>query len=365
MSFLTQVEDLIGTCSDTTAVTDFLTAGARITADYLTNKGSDKCELYATDKADADGITGIDVTGGVVISAHKSYRKARRIPAEMKAMALDSDSIHYALATDPVWYLLKEKGYVLPGGGTLRHFLYPTVVNSESAIDNFPPQTYPTVVRYAAMQYLLRKISDLTITTMGAISISIPIAITAPSAPEFSYVAALADTVGTATISFADSLEFTPPVFGGSYTTMDTALTNQDVELASGYNQKIQSQLEQYSQDLQNAVARFQEDLQEYQLGLQKAIENARLDSTRYAQQAQLTTDINLQNQINVYRSQVDEYSAILGKYQGEVSNYAARVQAEISRVQALIAQYSLMLQGHLQILENLRKEFQLSLESL
>src|SRR3990167_10430053 len=96
MSFLTNVEDLVGTCSDTTAVGDFLTAGARIVVDSLALKQSDKLNLYATDKTDAG--SGVDVTGGMVISAHKSNYPARKISVEMKAKTIDADSLHYALA---------------------------------------------------------------------------------------------------------------------------------------------------------------------------------------------------------------------------------------------------------------------------
>src|SRR3990167_2668865 len=244
----------------------------------------------------------------MVISAHKSNYPARRISVEMKAKTIDADSLHYALAGDPVWYLEKTKGYVLPGGGTLRHVPYPTVLYSDSTLTNFPPQGYPAMIRYAGMQYTIRNLTDLTITTIGAISFSAPSSVTPPSAASFTWTDAVAATVGLNIIPFTDSLNFNIPVFSGSYTDMNTALGNQDVELASGYGQKIQSQLNQYSQDLNNAVAQFQKDAQEYQLGLQKAVQNAQLESQRLTQQAQLTTDINMQNEIQTLNEQVQEY---------------------------------------------------------
>jgi hypothetical protein len=366
MSFQTRIEDHVGTLAsaDTAFMTDVLTDGARVVIDYLVNKGSDKIEIYATDKTDAG--SGIDITSGRPFSAHKSNYPARRIPVEMKAKATDADSLHYAISTDPVWYLDKTKAYVLPGGGTVRWIDYPTVLYSDSTVSNYPPEGYDTIVLYASQRYLIRILSDLTTTTIGGITaFTTPTSIVPPASPNFTYTDAIIATVGISQINFTDSLSFTPPVFGGSYTTMDTALGNQDVELAQGYNQKIQSQLGQYSQDLQKSVADFQKDLQEYQLGLQKAIENARLESQRLTQQAQLTTDGNLQNEINTLNEQVQEYQALLGKYQTEVSDYGVKIQKESARIQSLIAEYQLMTQNYLQILENLRKEFQLSLESL
>jgi len=366
MSFQTRIEDHVGTLAsaDTTFMTDVLTDGARVVIDYLVNKGSDKIEIYATDKADAG--SGVDITSGKPFSAHKSNYPARRIPVEMKAKAADADSLHYALSTDPVWYIDKTKAYVLPGGGKVRWIDYPTVLYSDSTVTNYPPEGYDPMVLYASQRYLIRILSDLTTTTIGGITtFTTPTSIVPPASPNFTYTDAIIATVGISQINFTDSLSFTPPVFGGSYTTMDTALGNQDVELAQGYNQKIQSQLGQYSQDLQKAVADFQKDLQDYQLGLQKAIENARLESQRLTQQAQITTDTNLQNEIYTLNEQVQEYQALLGKYQAEVGNYGAQIQKESVRIQSLIAQYQLMSQNYLQILENIRKEFQLSLESL
>lgn len=367
MSFQTRIEDYVGTLAsaDTTFMTDTLTAGARVVADYIVRKSSDKVDLYATDKTDTDGSTGIDVTGGVVISAHKSYYPARRIPVEMKAKALDGDSLHYAISTDPVWFIEKSKGYVLPGGGVLRHFVYPAVTYSDSTISNYPPSAIPAVVLYAAAQYSIRILSDLTTTTIGGISFTSPSLVVPPSSPSFTWTDAVAATVGMTQIGFTDELVFNPPVFTGSYTSMDTALTNQDIELGLGYNQKIQSQLNEYSQNIQKAVADFQKDLQTYQLGLQKAIENARLESQRLTQQAQITTDINLQNEINTLNEQIQEYQAQLAKYQGDISSYGTQIQKEASRIQSILGQYQLQSQNYLQILENLRKEFQLSLESL
>ena len=364
-TFQARIEDHVGTLAsaDTAFMTDILTDGARVVVDYLANKGSDKLEIYATDKTDAG--SGIDITSGRPMSAHKSYYSANRIPVEMKAKAADEDSRHYAIATDPIWYIEKTKAYVLPGGGTIRWVDYPTVAFGDSTVSNYPPEGYDTMVLYAAMRYGIRILSDLTTTTIGGITAYTSPVITPPSAPSFTWTDAVAATVGLSLVSFTDSLSFTPPVFGGSYASIDTALGNQDIELGMAYNQKVQNQLNQYSQDLQNAAATFQEDLQTYQLGLQQAIEDARMGSQRLSQQAQLTNDINMQNEIYTLKEQVDEYSASLGKYQGDVGYYSSQIQGESIRIQSLIQEYQLMSQNYLQILESLRKEFQLSMESL
>jgi hypothetical protein len=368
-TFQARIEDYVGvlTSPDTAFMTDSLTEGARIVIDHLASKNSDKLELYATDKVSAGGIGGgAVITGGRAISAHKSNYPARRVPVEMSAQLSDADSIHYALPTDPAWYIDKTKAYVLPTSGTVRWVAYPAVAYSLSALSDFPPEGYSAVVQYAAIQYEIRLLSDLTTSTLGGITASFPSSVGGIlAAPSFTYTDARVDLIGISEITFADTLTFISPVFGGSYSNIDVALSNQDTELAQGYAQKLQTQLQQYSQDLQNAVAQFQEDLQVYQTNFQRVVENARIASQRLSQQAQLTTDINLQNEINSLNEQVQEYQATLGRYNVLTSDYTAQVQKEIGRIQSLISQYQVMSQNYIIILENLRKEFQTSLESL
>jgi len=194
-----RVEDYIGTFSDTDALDDWLTEGARIVIERLK---PEKLAIYATDKTDPDGTTGIALTGGRPLSAHKSGYEARLVPKGMSAAIADGDSIHYALATDPAWYIDLEKGYVFPGGGTVKWFAYPAVAFDDEIISNYPPQGYPAIALYASIQGQLRNITDLMKTTLGGISFSEPSPISAPAAPSFTWTDAVigiysATTLGT------------------------------------------------------------------------------------------------------------------------------------------------------------------------
>lgn len=163
-TFQNKVEDISVAISDTTALSSWLTQGARIVVDILADKRSDKLGLYATAKTDSG--SGIGITGGRVISAHKSGYPARRIAAEDYGRATNTGSIHYATATDPAWYILETMGYVKPSGGTLRWVAYPSVAYSDSAVSNFPPEAYDAFVYYAGVQSLMRAIAD-SITNMA------------------------------------------------------------------------------------------------------------------------------------------------------------------------------------------------------
>jgi len=363
MSFQTDVEDLVGSQSDTAALTVWLTDGGRMVVDYLANKKSDKLEIYATTKTDAG--SGIAITSGRPISAHKSNYRARRIHVDTKAQAADSGSIYYAVATDPVWYIDQTRGYVLPSGGTIRWVGYPTVAYSDSSISNFPPEGYEAVIYHAAIQSQIRNITDLIRTTMNGISFTAPTNVTPPAAPSFTWTDATGATVQLSSVSINKTLSFTPPVFGGSYTNADTALGNQDVELAQGYLNKTSNQLNQYQTDLQNQLAQFNKDAKQYDNELQEAIAQAQIDSQRVLEQARLTQDLNLQNELYDYKQDVDEYSAKLGKYAQDVQDYSAQVNEEISRIQILTGKYTSEYQGMFALLKELREEFKKIMETL
>ena len=238
-TFQVRIEDYTGSISDTAFLTDVLTEGARIIADRLS---PDRLELLATDKADSG--SGIAVTGGRPLSAHKSGYPATRIPLIMKSLAGDSDSNFYASTKDPSWYVEKTKAYVLPGGGTINFFSYPTVLFSASTISDYPTEALGALVLYGAVQGEMRIISDLVKTTMAAISFSLPTAPTTVSAPAFT---------------------FTSPSFGGLYTKMEAALTNKDPELAAAEGGELNLQLQEYSTDIQDQLGVYKELVDEYQ----------------------------------------------------------------------------------------------------
>lgn len=357
-TYKTLVESYIGTFSNTDLLDLTLTEGARIVIDKLADEKDRRLDLYAIDKVDA--ASGIEVTGGRVIKAHKSGYEAMKIDSANLARYSLSGSIFKATATDPVWYSLKTKAYIIPGGGTAVWAEYPTIANGDTigATGNFPPEADPIVILYSSIHCQLSIISTLIATTMAGLIFTNPTNVTPPSAPSFTYTDATGTTVELSAVNITRNLTFTPPVFGGSYTGIDSALGNADVELVKAYGAKLTSQLNQYQNDLQNAISDFNKESKQYDNDLQKAISQAGIDAQRASAQAALTQDLKLQNEINDYRQDVEEYQADLGKYQADIGDFVAQVNESATGMTTQVQRDSAMYQGYFALVEKLKQEY-------
>ena len=370
MSFKTEVEDYLGiTFADTTALDTWLSTGARIYIDRMaikeetTKPAYSKLELYATVKA--DGGSGIDITGGRPIGAHKANYKAGRVDYKDKALYADSDSMYFAVATDPIWYSEVKKAYVLPGGGTISWVAYPSVTNGGTSVSNFPPEGYAIFVLYATIQAQMQLVGTLLATTMAGITFSVSPVPVAPSAPSFTYTNAVGAVVALSAVSLTESFLYIPPVFGGGYTNIQTALDNHDVELAKGYATKLQTQLGEYNTDLQEAYNAFGKTAKETEIRLQKGIVQAQIEVQEAIKQAELTTNVDLQNKLRGYQKEVEEYQAKTGIFQTEVQLYSAQITQEIQRIQAVIGQHTATYQGYFVLLKHFNEEYNRLLETI
>lgn len=417
-TYKVRIEDKIGDVGDDIALSDFLTAGAKFITNILP---LERLIKYTTNLTDAG--SGISVTTYRVVSANKSGYGARLVPHTLAGAVGNSSSIHYPSTTDPVYYILNGLAYVKPSGGTVVAMAYPTVAYSDSTITAFPIDLDEGVVLYACVQGRLRQMSDLTITTLGGLSISTIAKPIAPASPSFTYsdvsytdasytsadytpaiyTNALIDTISATTISFADTLAYTPPVFGGSYSNVDTALTNQDIELSNAHLNKVNTQLDQMQKDLLNSLNEFNKDKGEFDANLQIALSQAQLTQQRLVEQTRIQVELNrfnaqqalqeaLQNasqesQIDIanrraelelsitnkaktleaaiineskdLERQIQEYSAKLQAYGQEIGSYSTEINQEVSRISQRINQYNAQFQQYAVGLEALRQEFQ------
>lgn len=401
-TYQVRVEDRIGVINDTQAISDWLTAGAKFITNILPIGRLLKYTVNLT-----DGGSGVSITAYRVVSANKSGYGAREVLHNLAAQVINADSIYYAGTTDPVFYILNGLAYVKPSGGTVVAMAYPTVLYSESTITSFPSDLDEGVVLYTCIQGRLRQMSDLTITTLGGLSINTIVKPSAPSIPAFTYtdavytnavynpaiyIKALIDTISTTDISFIDTLSYTPTVFTGSYTGTDMALTNQDTELANAHLGKIQAQLEQMQKDLLNSLNEFNKDKGEFDANLQIAVAQAQLTQQRLIEQTRNQIELNkfneqqeiqtalanqsqeaqidaqnkakamelaIINESKELERQIQEYQSKLQLYGQDINGYSQEINQEVSRVSQRIGQYNAQFQQYALGLGELRQEFQ------
>jgi hypothetical protein len=338
-TFQDRVQDYLGTIADTTALTDQLTAGVKVIADLLP---LEKLEKFSTDTTDSG--SGATISGGRVIGAHKSYCPAILIPKEMKAKASDSGSIHYATATSPKFYIHESKGYVLPGGGSINLFTYPTAAYNASTISGFPSEFEQAVVLYAAIQQAIGKLNTAS-DALNALSYSAPsapsapadftLSASAPSAPadaSYSYTDATLGTYTSTTIdSFGTLPTYTKPTTTFSVTTATTYIgTDEDLEKAQSEISKQGLLLDQFGKDLYNELNEFNGEVETKKITVQGLIRQAELDQQRLMMSAEKTTDLSIQNKAQTLLADIELYKSKLTKFASQIDLYQNQVNAEV-----------------------------------
>jgi hypothetical protein len=116
MSFLTQVEDLVGTIP--VSLTDLGTALEAGATDIIRRVTLvNPAELWLFTKDSAVPTAGLALDSSVVVDVSRGSKPCKIIPPQKRHRASESDSIEYATGEFPVYYLLNGKVFVLPDVG--------------------------------------------------------------------------------------------------------------------------------------------------------------------------------------------------------------------------------------------------------
>ena len=169
-TFQTQLEDIVGAqdTPDTTAMSDWVTAGARKILDVLS-----PTKLQRIVSSDAFTNT-VDVEGKKVISVSRKdssnsdlFMPCRLIAPNQRGRVLDSNYMEYATRSDPAYLIDGDVLEIFPdteasNDGRLDYINTAiTVAHTDSAIANFPDEAEKAVVLYAARNYLQRLMTDV------------------------------------------------------------------------------------------------------------------------------------------------------------------------------------------------------------
>lgn len=420
MSFKTRVEDYLGTTyADTTALDNWLTSEGRKLVDLVPLS---KAEKYIASVSDSGSGAGANITDYRVINAHKSGIGAKRINASEYSRVSNANSIYYADANSPMFYINNNKGYILPGGGTFLAISKGSIANNDSSF--VIPELEEALVLGTAIKAVLGFIAS-RITSINGYSIDSVAKPVVPSSPSFTYTDvtygsdvsytdaeythavytnALIDTISATTIeSLGTAPTYTKQVTPASFGVATTLIsTDEDVELANAELGKIKTQLEQYQMELYNELNKFNGDSLEYNAELQKKIQQAQLDQQRLIAQTQSQIELNkfnaqqaiqtllanenaesnvdatnkaktletavfnksksievdIINKSKELERQIVEYANKLQVYQSEIGQYQADIGKAIQEYTAKIQGKSSEIQGYIPLLQTLKNEY-------
>ena len=155
-NFDEQIQDLVGTFTDTNAMNDWMTHGAKEIINIMPPELLLKCATETS--ANAAELYDFDTRGmilGVTRSDGVREQPCREIPGIFRGRASDStDLMFYGTSTDPVFWKWNNKLGMYPEGSiAIQHISYPTITaSSSSSISNFPDEVEYLVVLFAAIK---------------------------------------------------------------------------------------------------------------------------------------------------------------------------------------------------------------------
>jgi len=184
-TFKVQVEDIIGSVGDDTAISSWLQDGAKEVVNFIPQPRLEQVASTAS-------FTGsIDIEGKKVIAVlrkdagNNNYIiPCHRISSSKRNRVKDSNDMEYATASDPVYYLSDDELFTLPASAASNdsrldyiNFDFSAVTYDQSSITNFPDEAEPAVVLYATRNALQRLMSDVNVSLSDlSISSTVPVA---------------------------------------------------------------------------------------------------------------------------------------------------------------------------------------------
>lgn len=269
---------------------------------------------------------GLDISAARVFSVYGSGigMPAREIPASESLMYQISGSLKKATTADPVYWTHGQKLYVLDSGTDGIAFIInaplPTAITpaSDTEIDVLPTPFESAAIIDAAQMVAVKRFSAAVAAINALVAPTVPTVLT-PSTPSYGSLQT-APTAPTA-------LDITTQL-----TSLATYLdTQQDIELASGKLNEINTRIDNYRSQLQ----KFGQDITIYSEKIKEAV-------------AKYEGDIQL------YQANIQKYVADIQRYNDQIAGY-----------QAQISQYQQVITGNVLLIQNLKQMYNEMIMSL
>jgi len=164
-TFKNQVDALTGFGStEDTALSDWLTAGAKELIHVFPPALLEKCKDFSTLDTSPNSLTNIDTRGHVfsVIRSDGSINQiASYIDSKFNGQVTDSTSLYFATVGAPKYTIYGTNLYVYPTPSDaqpayIEHVQFPTVAHGDSSITKFPDEAEHLVVLYASIKAFQR-----------------------------------------------------------------------------------------------------------------------------------------------------------------------------------------------------------------
>jgi len=261
------------TAPSQTELSTFLTDGAREIVHMLPPDLKRKCTTISilnnsSPTLPLDGAAGTATTtqiGNIIEVTRKSasdgyYTPCRKIPSRFGDLANDSTSIHYAIATDPVYWITSNDSdattlFVKPTPtsselANVYHISYPIVAHNHTSIPNFPDEAEHLVVLFAAAKSLLSAIG----------SVSVP-----PGAAGETDLTTMDGVTDGQVGGGTDDGDFVD--FSRWFAALGEMIEDdEDLELATAQIQKIQTYINTYNIQLQGGMQQIAKYMQMFQV---------------------------------------------------------------------------------------------------
>jgi hypothetical protein len=155
-NFSVQIQDLVGSFSDETALDSFITEGAN---EVINAMPRSVMERVADEVSVSDGSTSSETHK--ILHVLLDDQPCRLVLAKDRGRIQDSSDMHFATASDPAYYIQDGKINVFPNSGTVKMVGVPVYnqgspLNADgiSTITNFPDEYEYLVTLYAAIKAL-------------------------------------------------------------------------------------------------------------------------------------------------------------------------------------------------------------------
>ncbi len=316
-TFQERVVDYVGPYTDTDALDEWLTAGAKLILSTVPESYIGKFAVELSVPALGLDLTLYRLFGGV----HKDNYPSVEVSVRLKQAITDENSRHYGTVRTPAHLTYNKRLFIYVNGvattGNVLGLDYPTVLYSEDDIANYPSELIHGVVLYTAIQVMIQMIIE----KIGEID---GVVYNAPAAPSITIAGVTIGDIGIPPV-------YVKPSFDGSYTNLiDFIRSEEDLDKAQEEARMQGIYIEEYGKDLYNELNEYNSQLEGYKLSVESIFRQADIDTTIAVKNAEL--------QLGEYQTDV----------QAALGVYTATIQKKNNEIQPMI-----------NILEQLRKEYQ------